>query len=122
MLGTGSSPPGHCGQIDLISNPARIVTVSESTPSGMKNAKAIEFAFDSALSADGRSLRAIWFRQYTQVFLEPVIDRELELSVDRLGLDPAMIRDGKIKVAVDSVVLEQQGPWVISWEIPQNAP
>ena len=49
--------------------------------------------------------------------MEPIIDREGDLSIGRLELNPAMIRDGKVKVAVDSVVLAHQGPWVISWDV-----
>lgn len=106
---------------------ARIVTVPESPPSGTNEVMAIEFALDSPLSAEGRKLRTVWFSQYDgplfadQEFIEPVIDREMELSIGRLLLYPP-IRDGKIKVAVDYVVLENQGPWVISWDVPQEAP
>jgi hypothetical protein len=101
---------------------ARIVMIPESAPSGTAQVMAIEFFIDSALSGNGRSLRAIYFRQHNQLFVEPIIDREQELIIGRLLLDPYMIRGGTIKVAVDSVVLEQQGPWVISWEIPPDAP
>lgn len=99
---------------------ARIVMAPEINQNGTNNVMAIEFALDSVLSADGRNLRAVWFSPYGQVFMEPIIDREPELSIGRLALDPDIIRDGKIRVTVDSVVLEQEGPWVISWDIPQE--
>ncbi len=99
---------------------ARIVMVPEINQSGTNNVMAIEFALDRVLSADGRNLRAVWFSQYGQVFRDPIIDRQPELTIGRLALDPDMIRDGKIRVKVNWVVLEQEGPWVISWDIPQE--
>jgi hypothetical protein len=104
----------------LLIHEARIVMAPEINQSGTNNVMAIEFALDRVLSADGRNLRAVWFSSYGQVFKEPIIDRQPELSIGRLALDPDMIRDGKIRVTVDSVVLEQEGPWVISWDIPQE--
>jgi len=100
---------------------ARIVMASAFIQGMTKDVKAIEFTVDSASSADGKRLGAIWFSLYgDQVFVEPSIET-LELSIGRLALYPDMVRDGKIRVAVDTVVLEQQGPWVITWDIPQEA-
>jgi len=99
---------------------ARIVLIPEINQSGTNNVMAIEFALDRVLSADGRNLRAVWFSQYGHTFMDPIIDRQPELSIGRLVLDPDMIRDGKIRVSVSWVVLEQEGPWVISWDIPQE--
>ncbi|RLD07220.1 MAG: hypothetical protein DRI65_05100 [Chloroflexota bacterium] len=100
---------------------ARIVMAPAFIQGMTKDVKAIEFTVDSASSADGKRLGAIWFSLYgDQVFVEPSIET-LELSIGRLALYPDMVRDGKIRVAVDTVVLEQQGPWVITWDIPQEA-
>jgi len=99
---------------------ARIVMAPAFIQGTTKDVKAIEFLVESELTVDGKHLRGIWFSPNdNQVFVEPSIERE-ELSIGRLVLDSYMIRDGKIQVTVDSVVLEQQGPWVISWDIPQE--
>lgn len=98
---------------------ARIVMVPSAVQGKTKGVKAIEFTVDSALSADGWRLKAIWFSpRYSQDFVEPSIDRQLELSIGRLTWDPALVQNGVVTVNVDTVVIEMQGPWVTSWDVP----
>lgn len=98
---------------------ARIVMVPSAVQGKTKGVKAIEFTVDSALSADGRRLKAIWFSpRYGQDFVEPSIDRQLELSIGRLMWDPALVQNGVVTVYVDTVVIEMEGPWVTSWDVP----
>jgi len=100
-------------------NQARIVMVPALIQGKTKCVTAIEFTVDSALSADGRRLRAVWFSpHYRQDFVDPSFDRQLEMTIGRLTWDPALVRNGVVTVNVDTVVIEMQGPWVTSWDVP----
>lgn len=99
---------------------ARVVEVSETNQGDKDNELAVEFVLDSDLTGGERSLRAIWFSHYGQYFRGPILDQRTGLTIGQLGFAPDMIRNGILRVNINSVVLEQRGPWIITWDVPNK--
>jgi len=99
--------PLHIGQ-------ARIVMAPAAIEGEIKDAKSIEFIADNTLSADGKRLMMIVFCPYNR----PVLSGEIVECSQWIRLDSNLIKDGKIRVSIDMVEIEQQGPWLINWDVP----
>ena len=107
--------PLHIYQARIIMAPAAIDGI-------VKEVKAIEFLAESTLATDGRRLNMISFCSYDKQVNAEATGVGYECRSDSLPLEQDIIKDGKIRVSIDMVELEQQGPWVISWDVPQEVP
>jgi hypothetical protein len=104
-------------------NQALVVMATSSTQWSSNRVKALEFGIDSPLEVDGRKLTSIDLshRYYGQDYADPYIDQKSGLTIGRLSLNPALIRNGRMTISVDTVVLELRGPWVLTWDVPREA-
>jgi len=103
-------------------NQALVVMATSSTQWSSNRVKALEFGIDSPLEVDGRKLTSIDLsHRYGQDYVDPYIDQKSGLTIGRLSLNPAVIRNGRMTISVDTVVLELRGPWVLTWDVPREA-
>ena len=98
---------------------ARVIMAPAVIDGNVRDFKSIEFLADNTLTTDGKRLSQLVFCPYDKMLIADAYASGGFVECGQwLPIEPDLIKDGKIRVGIDMVEIEQVGPWVISWDVP----